>query len=273
MQRDRVLAPALAAALAIVLALPIVGGLTRQAGATQPQPAVGALATGLHPEGFRVPSIATPPVDERSRRKARPTPSLLVHIRSGMAVRARPEAGARAIGTMPSSSKYYGVPLVAWVQEVSDDGRWGSVEVPYTWPRRTGWILLRGLRSETTLITVQVDLSRHRITVERRGHPAFSMRAATGAPSTPTPPGDYFVTDRVPFSVGSSYGSFAFGISGIQPHLPGGWTGGNQLAIHGTNSPGSIGRSVSAGCLRVSESSLHRLLPLLRLGTPIVVHP
>jgi len=255
-----------------VLALPVVGSFTHRAGATQPQPAVGALASGLRPPAIRVPSIATLPA-EPTHEKERPKPSLLVHVRSGMAVRARPAAGARAIGVMPSSSKYYRVPLVAWVQEVSDNGRWGRVEIPYTWPHRTGWILLRGLRHESTWFTVEVDLSRHRITVERRGHRAFSMRAAIGAPSTPTPPGQYFITDRVPFSVGSSYGSFAFGISGIQPHLPAGWTGGNQLAIHGTNSPGSIGQSVSAGCLRVSESSLHRLLPLLRLGTPVVIRP
>ncbi|HEV8563292.1 MAG TPA: L,D-transpeptidase [Actinomycetota bacterium] len=270
MRRDRVRASALAAALAIVLALSVVGGLTHRAGATQP-PAFGTLESGVGPDAFRVPSIATPPA-EPTHQEERPEPSLLVHVRSGMAVKARPDAKARAIGVMPSSSKYYRVPLVAWVQDVSDNGRWGRVEIPYTWPRRTGWILLPGLSRESTWITVEVDLSRHRITVERRGHRAFSMRAATGAPSTPTPPGDYFVTDRVPFSVGSSYGSFAFGISGIQPRLPAGWTGGNQLAIHGTNSPGSIGQSVSAGCLRVSESSLHRLLPLLRLGTPVVIH-
>jgi lipoprotein-anchoring transpeptidase ErfK/SrfK len=69
------------------------------------------------------------------------------------------------------------------------------------------------------------------------------------------------------------YGSFAFGISGVQSHLPLGWSGGNQLAIHGTNEPWSIGRSVSAGCLRVSEKALRKLKLLLRLGTPVVISP
>ena len=103
------------------------------------------------------------------------------------------------------------------------------------------------------------------------GKTLFGARGATGAPSSPTPVGRYFVTDRVPFGAGSALGSFAFGISGIQPHLPAGWSGGNQLAIHGTNDPSSIGRSASAGCVRVSERTLHRLLPLLRLGTPVVI--
>jgi lipoprotein-anchoring transpeptidase ErfK/SrfK len=119
---------------------------------------------------------------------------------------------------------------------------------------------------------VVVDLSEHRVRVYDRTRLLFAVAGATGRASSPTPPGQYAVTDRVPFGAGSDYGSFAFGISGIQPHLPPGWTGGNQLAIHGTNDPGSIGTSASAGCVRVSEASLGRLRPLLQLGTPVIIH-
>jgi lipoprotein-anchoring transpeptidase ErfK/SrfK len=175
------------------------------------------------------------------------------------------------VGTMPSGSKYYDVPITAWVEDVSPDGRWGRVEIPYVWPRRHGWITLRDLPRRTTNIEVHVDLSEHRITVTRAGKNVFGMPAATGTAVSPTPPGEYFVTDRIAFS-GGSLGTFAFGISGIQPRLPAGWSGGDQLAIHGTNDPSSIGRSVSAGCIRVSESTLDRLMPLLRYGTPVVVH-
>jgi lipoprotein-anchoring transpeptidase ErfK/SrfK len=132
--------------------------------------------------------------------------------------------------------------------------------------------VLRGLARHTTNVQVRVDLSEHRITVEKAGRVLFGMPAATGAAGSPTPTGEYFVTDRIPFA-GGSLGTFAFGISGIQPNLPTGWSGGNQLAIHGTNAPSSIGRSASAGCLRVSERSLDRLMPLLQLGTPVLVTP
>jgi lipoprotein-anchoring transpeptidase ErfK/SrfK len=175
------------------------------------------------------------------------------------------------VGVVPSGSKYYGIPIVAWVEQVSADGRWGLVELPYAWPRREGWIRLQGLARDTTRVRVVVDLSQHMVSVRKFGRVLFRAPGATGAPYSPTPVGEYFVTDRVPFSAGSALGSFAFGISGIQPHLPAGWSGGNQLAIHGTNNPLSIGRSVSAGCVRVSESTLDRLLPLLRYGTPVIV--
>jgi hypothetical protein len=199
-----------------------------------------------------------------------PQGQLLVRVPRDMAVRANPSPDASVVGTMPSGSKYYEVPITAWVEDVSPDGRWGRVEIPYVWPRRHGWIALRDLPRRTIGVQVRVDLSEHRITVSRYGKSLFAMPAATGAAISPTPPGEYFVTDRIAFA-GGSLGTFAFGISGIQPNLPPGWNGGNQLAIHGTNDPSSIGRSASAGCLRVSERSLDRLKPLLALGTPVIV--
>jgi len=161
---------------------------------------------------------------------------------------------------------------VAWVEDFSADGRWGLVELPYSWPRREGWIRIGSLDRRTTRIRVDVDLSEHMVTVTKLGRVLFRAPGATGRSSSPTPVGDYFVTDRVPFSAGGSLGSYAFGISGIQPRLPAGWSGGNQLAIHGTNQPSSIGTSASAGCIRVSESTLARLKPLLAYGTPVVIH-
>jgi lipoprotein-anchoring transpeptidase ErfK/SrfK len=214
-------------------------------------------------------AAASRPSRHHHRRLA--TTHLLVRVPSAMTVRARPTSEARAVGTMPSSSKYYHVALTAWVEVTANHGRWGQVVIPYTWPRRDGWIPLRGLRRSQTHVEVQVDLSRHWVTVTKFGKTLFGVRGATGTPTSPTPTGHYFVTDRIPFSAGGPLGSFAFGISGIQPRLPAGWSGGNQLAIHGTSDPSSIGRSASAGCIRVSERTLHRLLPLLKLGTPIVI--
>jgi lipoprotein-anchoring transpeptidase ErfK/SrfK len=172
---------------------------------------------------------------------------------------------------MPAGSKYYGIPLTAWVLAVSRDGRYGRVTVPYSGADRTGWISLRGLERHRTPYEVHVDLSKHLLTVTRLGTTVYRTAGATGAPGSRTPAGRFFVTDRIPFARGSMFGSFAFGISGIQTHLPVGWHGGNQLAIHGTNAPWTIGRDASAGCVRVSENALAKLKPWLRLGTPVVI--
>lgn len=279
----------LAAALAFTM--PAVASMAGAAG-TAPSPGArrvvaaaatrtGAGATGsgaTHTVGPTRPT--TPTADTRPHRHAaatRPanTPwehaSLLVEVpAAGLEAHAEPSRSSPVVGTVVGASKYYRVPLTLWVTDT--DGGWGRVELPYVWPRATGWIPLGGRPRTQTFVHVDVDLSQHRVRVYKRDQLLATAAAATGAASSPTPPGHYVVTDRVPFSSGGSLGSFAFGISGIQPHLPAGWSGGNQLAIHGTNDPSSIGRSASAGCVRVSEATLRVLEPLLRLGTPVVIH-
>ncbi len=211
-------------------------------------------------------------VQRQAARRPRTQPALLAAIPHALPITARP-GGGRVVGQMPAGSPFYGIPHVAWIQDQSNDGRYGKVAVPYSATRATGWIRIAGLKLSHTSYAVRVDLSRHLISVTRRGKVILRFPAAIGAPGSPTPPGRYFVTDRVPFSPGGPYGAFAFGISGIQPRLPEGWTGGAQLAIHGTNDPSSIGRSVTAGCPRVSSSALERLKPVMSLGTPVIIKP
>jgi hypothetical protein len=242
-----------------------------------PATASGLSIRALHPVGIGLPIQRQVP-----REKDHPRPpahtgwdraSLLVQVPAGgIAARRNPWPGAPKIGTVAASSKYYHVPIVIRVETTNGRGTWGRVELPYVWPRVDGWIPLHGLERERTFVHVDVDLSEHRVRVYKHDDLLYSVAGATGSSASPTPPGAYVVTDRVPFASGSALGSFAFGISGIQPRLPAGWSGGNQLAIHGTNDPSSIGTSASAGCVRVSEWALDRFKPLLRLGTPVIIH-
>ncbi len=170
---------------------------------------------------------ATGPTPSRARNDGRPAgPRSTLDEREGTTGLGRRRRWHDAI-----SLEVHGVPITAWVEETANHGRWGRVEIPYLWPRREGWIPLRDLARTTTHVQVHVDLSDHRVTVTKFGHRLFGLPAATGAPISSTPPGEYFVTDRIPFPSGGSLGTFAFGISGIQPNLPPGWSGGNQLAI------------------------------------------
>jgi lipoprotein-anchoring transpeptidase ErfK/SrfK len=265
----------LATALAALIALtaPVAASVAGTSAAAAQPVSAAAPSSGRHNGAGTQTVVAVAPAGV-----PKPAPPIsgtqtLVHLERAVLAHRSPWASSPPVGTVVGSSRFYHVPLVAWVQRVSNNGEWGLVELPYVWPRTDGWIRLGGLRRETTSVAVTVDVSEHRLRVWRHGALLYSVSAATGATWTPTPPGHYFVTDRVPFSAGSSYGSFAFGVSGIQPHLPAGWSGGDQLAIHGTNQPSSIGTNASAGCVRVSEWTLSRLLPLLRLGTPVVFEP
>jgi lipoprotein-anchoring transpeptidase ErfK/SrfK len=272
------LATAFAALLGV--ASPAAAHLTDGSGTVTPTVSLRAAPSGpavsvvhLHDQPYPSFLPERPGPAKRGPRGIPTGTQLLVRITAGgIAAHRRPSGASRTVGIVRPTSKYYGVPITIWVQATNATGSWGKVELPYVWPRTDGWIRLSGLSRSHTAVVVSVDLSEHTVRVYRSGVLRFRVRAATGAPSSPTPPGEYVVTDRVPFG-GGALGSFAFGISGIQPRLPAGWSGGDQLAIHGTNEPWSIGRSVSAGCVRVSEWSLSRFRPLLRLGTPVIVSP
>jgi lipoprotein-anchoring transpeptidase ErfK/SrfK len=276
----------LAAALGVTMPLAATMAGTALA-APLPAPSVVVLAGDTHPGAVHdappLRGTGHPRGAHADRRTSSPTAppkpspwvraSVLVHVPAGgIAAHRDASSSSPMVGTVVPTSKYYGVPIVLKIDTTNDAGTWGRVELPYVWPRRQGWIPLAHLSREQTFLHVDVDLSEHRVRVYKREDLLYSVPAAIGSPSSPTPPGHYVVTDRVPFPSGSALGSFAFGISGIQPHLPAGWSGGNQLAIHGTNDPSSIGTSASAGCVRVSEWALERFEPLLRLGTPVVIH-
>src|SRR5205807_740824 len=100
------------------------------------------------------------------------------------------------IGSMPAHS-WWGQPIEAWVLSVAWQGRYGEVVVPYETGNAIGWIDLRGLHRSRTAIRVDAQLSAHRIVVLRDGRVVLRATAGTGAAATPTPPGRYFVTDRV----------------------------------------------------------------------------
>jgi hypothetical protein len=151
-------------------------------------------------------------------------------------------------------------------------GRWGRVVLPIRPNGLTGWIDLRALSLARTSTWIRASLNERAIWLMRGRRPLARFAAAIGAADTPTPTGRFSVTDRV--LTGDPYGPFgwyAFGLSGHQPNLPPSWAGGDQLAIHGTNDPGSIGTPASHGCLRVAASALSRLRAALALGTPVVI--
>jgi lipoprotein-anchoring transpeptidase ErfK/SrfK len=202
------------------------------------------------------------------RETVKPTAHILVDV-AGAAVRRWP--GGPLMGTMAATTPL-GSRSWAWAVSVSRGGRWARIVLPWKPNGRTGWIDLAHRDIVRSQIWVEADLSQRTVTLLRGTGVLRRFPAAVGASTSPTPTGQFSVTDLV--STGNPSGPFgwyAFGLSGHQPNLPPGWGGGDQLAIHGTNDPGSIGTAASAGCLRVSSTALTVLKRYLRLGTPVVI--
>ncbi|MGH2897756.1 MAG: L,D-transpeptidase, partial [Solirubrobacteraceae bacterium] len=84
--------------------------------------------------------------------------------------------------------------------------------------------------------------------------------------------GRFAVTDSLRIGrAGGPYGCCALALTGRQPNIPQGWTGGDRIAIHGTTNEASIGTPASSGCLRASEVDMRWLLVRIPLGAPVSI--
>jgi L,D-transpeptidase catalytic domain len=137
---------------------------------------------------------------------------------------------------------------------------------------RVGWIHARpgAVQLRRTRITLEVDLSRRVLRLRLGERVAREIRVGIGAPGSPTPIGRFAVTDKLDGADYSPvYGCCILALSGHQTHLPGGWTGGDRIAIHG----GSTAGALSAGCLHAPTAALRYLMRLVPLGAQVVIHP
>jgi hypothetical protein len=194
----------------------------------------------------------------------------LVDLSQGATVRAWP--GGPSIGWLDGATPL-GYPSWVWALNTAGGGRWARVLLPWRPNGRSGWVALDGHRVERTTWSVDVDLSHRRLVLVNRGTPVAQFEAGIGAADSPTPTGRFSVTDLVATGdPGGPFGWFVLGLSGHQPNLPAGWGGGDQLAIHGTNQPSTIGGAASAGSVHVSAHTLSVLREHLQLGSPVLIH-
>jgi hypothetical protein len=235
----------------------------------QPRDVAGvAFTPAKAPDRWRTPSAypkATP---------ALPVPGHLVaYVKPGhnFALRSRP--AGEVLTSLGSRTEFGSSRALSVVRE--RQGRWLGVTTPNLPNGKLGWIDARsgGLRYAHARVALEIDLSRRQLLVRRGDEVLRRAPVSIGRAGSPTPTGRFAVTDKLSgprFS--SAYGCCILALSGTQPNLPAGWTGGNRLAIHGTPAEGSIGGRESAGCLQARESDLHLLMKSIPLGTPVRIH-
>jgi lipoprotein-anchoring transpeptidase ErfK/SrfK len=98
------------------------------------------------------------------------------------------------------------------------------------------------------------------------------FRVSVGRPGHETPVGRFAVSDRIRTQPGSVYGCCILALTGTQPKLPDGWSGGDRLAFHGSPDD-RVGLARSAGCMHVRQRALKRLLKRVPVGTRVTIKP
>jgi lipoprotein-anchoring transpeptidase ErfK/SrfK len=198
-----------------------------------------------------------------------PAPAFVAHVKGAVAVRARPGG---TVDLVVRNRTEFGSPRTLGV--VRRRGRWLGVTLPELGNGRLGWVDSRGAGVDTgrTPVRLEVDLSARRLVLRRGARVVRTVRVSIGRPGSPTPTGRFAVTDKLPGArYSASYGCCILALSGRQPHLPAGWTGGDRLAIHGAPAGEPIGVASSAGCLHAGERDLRQLMRVVPLGAPVVI--
>lgn len=163
-----------------------------------------------------------------------------------------------------------GAPLVFLVK--SRGQGWEKVYLPIRPDGATGWVKDRYVSLAWNPYSLQARLLRHELVLRKNGRVAARFPAAVGRSVLPTPTGRYYLVEllKQPNPHGA-YGPYAFGTSAFSRVLYHFGGGPGQIGIHGTDEHGSIGHSVSHGCIRLRNRDIVRLAHLLPLGTPITI--
>ncbi len=149
---------------------------------------------------------------------------------------------------------------------------WVRVLVPIRPNATVGWVRA----SEVSLTTVDyrliVELSSNTLIVEKAGQTVLKEPVAIGTGGTPTPDGLFFVKEIVPqANPKGALGPVALGLSGYSEALFSFAGGSGVIGMHGTNSPGLLGKDVSHGCIRMQNQTVLFLSKNLPLGTPVEI--
>ena len=241
---------------------PAAGSAASRAGRRLSSSAAGS------PPSHAAAAVLSASASGSATRQAR-APRPLAVVRGSVALREAP--GGPAVVRVGSTTEF-GSPRVLAV--AARRGGWLGVVATERPNNRLGWVRRDNpaLKLRRTGWSLHADLSDRALTLRKDGRRVHRLTVAIGRPGSETPTGRFAVTDKLAGTqYGPYYGCCILALSGHQPNTPPGWTGGNRLAIHGTDAPSTIGTAASAGCLRASDADLRPLMAKVPLGTTVFI--
>jgi lipoprotein-anchoring transpeptidase ErfK/SrfK len=197
-------------------------------------------------------------------------PTTILKVRPGHFLRMHARPGGKLLfRVLPTT--LYGRRLILSVTQRR--GAWAAVPTFLVPNGARAWVRVdrRTFVVRRTLWRISADLGARTVTVRHGAQRVRTLRVAIGAPSTPTPPGTFAITDKLRGrAFGSSYGCCILALSGHQPRVRTGPIDG-RLAIHGTDRPDLVGARASQGCLRARDRDVRWLMRTVPVGTQVTI--
>ena len=220
----------------------------------------------LQPMATASPASPTP----KTSANETPTAKWLVAKASGtVAVYRQPSPSADVLATL-SKFNSHRQPTLMLVRETRqiDGVTWFNVWLAKRPNGSSGWVRASSVGTYTTAARIVIDVSERQLSVYLNDKLMGRFPVAVGSSAYPTPPGFFFVNEKVrPSPADGFYGVLAMGLSAFQPRLP---TRGS-LAIHGTNTSAGIGRAISEGCIRMHNADVLKVSAWVPSGSPVVI--
>jgi lipoprotein-anchoring transpeptidase ErfK/SrfK len=162
-----------------------------------------------------------------------------------------------------------GAPLVVLVDNLRRG--WVQAYLPERPNESLGWIPMADVTMVRDPDRIVVNLSTRHLELFRGDKIAFQTVVAVGGPTSPTPTGHFYVTERIKVAdpENSPYGPYALGLSGFSNVYKTFDGGPGQIAIHGTDEPWFLGQYASHGCVRLSNAEITALVGQVETGTPV----
>ena len=150
--------------------------------------------------------------------------------------------------------------------------RWVKVLMPVRPNGSTGWVRASDMVFRPIDLSIDIDLSDHRLTLMRKGKKIRSFEVATGTEENPTPRGKFAIAEVIPTGDPEAFlGPIVMPITGFSETLNEFAGGNGRVAIHGTSQPELIGTRVSHGCIRMRNADIQVLNRFVRGGTPVII--
>jgi lipoprotein-anchoring transpeptidase ErfK/SrfK len=129
--------------------------------------------------------------------------------------------------------------------------------------------LISPAASQTRQIVVSIP--DHKLVLIENGEVKKVYPVATGRQQTPSPVGSFKIVSRVTNPTYYHQGKRVE--PGPQNPVGTRWIGLDQkgYGIHGTNAPGSIGKSASHGCIRMAKKDLEEFFEMVRPGDAVQI--